>query len=620
MRKRSMLFGLILALLVLALCACEQGGACNHEFESWKVTKEVSCGGPGLQSRQCHKCGFTETSEISGNVAHTEEVLPAVAATCTTDGLTEGKRCSVCQTVTVKQETLLATGHAEVVDAAVAATCTEAGLTEGKHCTRCQEVTVPQEEVPAAGHTEVVDAAVAATCTESGLTEGKHCSVCQAVIVKQETVEATGHTEVVDAAVAATCTETGLTEGKHCAVCNLVILAQETVATTGHNFNQTPVKAPTCNTEGSMQFACQTCGYSYTAAVTMPAFTATQIHDMAAAAVGEVITYDASGNALSLGSCFVYSSDGTIVTNYHVIEGAHSATVTINNVTYGVKQVLAYSPTYDLAVLKIDATGLAVLPVCTNTHAVGETVYAFGSSQGLTATFSQGIISHASRDVGGVLCVQHDAAISSGNSGGPLINRFGEIIGINTFYISDSQNLNFAVSVTELSKLDYSNPMTLEQMTKAERSAFQIMRDYIMTYGDFYAEDNEYSVIMESVFSDDGAEYITYYDYDLTYNELELNLTIDWEMQLTIYITEEDGVYGWKYVDVYDDYMYGYQDAAAYKEGALLSYEYYELNDLDTAEALCDWCTTLADLLCGWLNYDLEGMGLTAKDLGFIHY
>lgn len=84
--------------------------------------------------------------------------------------------------------------HTEVVDKAVEPTCTETGLTEGKHCSVCSAVLVKQEVVPAKGHTEVVDKAVEPTCTKTGLTEGKHCSVCSAVLVEQEVVPARGFT------------------------------------------------------------------------------------------------------------------------------------------------------------------------------------------------------------------------------------------------------------------------------------------------------------------------------------------------------------------------------------------------------------------------------------------
>ena len=147
---------------------------------------------------------YTYTNGVwTGNcLNHTEEVLAAVAPTCTTTGLAEGKKCSVCDNILVEQEVIPALGHTEVIDAGYAATCTEVGLSDGKHCSVCSEVIVPREVIPALGHTEVIDAAVAATCTATGLTEGKHCSVCNEVIAEQTETPALGHEykkEYVDA-------------------------------------------------------------------------------------------------------------------------------------------------------------------------------------------------------------------------------------------------------------------------------------------------------------------------------------------------------------------------------------------------------------------------------------
>ena len=111
--------------------------------------------------------------------------------------------------------------HSEVTDAAVAPTCTTTGLTEGKHCSVCGTVTVAQTVVPAS-HTEVVDAAVPATCSATGLTEGKHCSVCGTVTVAQTTlpIDPTAHSWGEWATVkAASCTETGV-ESRVCALNN----------------------------------------------------------------------------------------------------------------------------------------------------------------------------------------------------------------------------------------------------------------------------------------------------------------------------------------------------------------------------------------------------------------
>ena len=86
-----------------------------------------------------------------------------------------------------------ATGHKVVVDQAKEATCTEDGLTEGKHCSVCNEVIKKQEVIPSTGHKEVLDSAKEATCTNTGLTEGIHCSICNKIIKKQEIIPALGH-------------------------------------------------------------------------------------------------------------------------------------------------------------------------------------------------------------------------------------------------------------------------------------------------------------------------------------------------------------------------------------------------------------------------------------------
>ena len=198
------------------------------------------------------------TGPDASDHVHTVVVDEAVAPTCTEDGLTGGKHCSVCNEVIAKQEVLPAYGHKESTDNGYAPTCTNPGLTDGTRCSICNRVVVAQQTIPALGHTEVTDKAVAETCTEDGLTEGKHCSVCNTVTVAQKVIPA-AHKIVVDPAVPSTCTEDGLTEGKHCSACDTVIVAQEVVPA-GHKFGDwnTTVE-PTEESEGLKTRACSGC-------------------------------------------------------------------------------------------------------------------------------------------------------------------------------------------------------------------------------------------------------------------------------------------------------------------------------------------------------------------------
>jgi len=145
----------------------------------------------------------------------------------------------------------------------------------------------------------------------------------------------------------------------------------------------------------------------------------------------------------SLGSGVIVRADGVIVTNNHVIEGGQEITVSLADRREFPAKVLLADPRADLAVLKIDATGLPVLPIGRGEDLqVGDLVLAIGNPFGVGQTVTNGIISALNRtEVGSgdaFSYIQTDAAINPGNSGGALVDMDGDLIGVNSFILSRS--------------------------------------------------------------------------------------------------------------------------------------------------------------------------------------
>lgn len=159
--------------------------------------------------------------------------------------------------------------------------------------------------------------------------------------------------------------------------------------------------------------------------------------------VGDSVVYIQDG--ASQGSGFVYREDGYIITNYHVVSGNDEVQVTFTDGETYNAEVIGSDVYTDLAVLKVDKTGLDPLEFAdTDDVNVGQTAIAIGNPFGLESSMTQGIISQKGRSItieGGFSIrnvLQTDASINPGNSGGPLMNREGEVVGVNTAIETDT--------------------------------------------------------------------------------------------------------------------------------------------------------------------------------------
>lgn len=165
------------------------------------------------------------------------------------------------------------------------------------------------------------------------------------------------------------------------------------------------------------------------------------------------------------GTGFVWDERGYIVTNFHVVQEANAARVTLADQTTHRAQLVGVFPDRDIAVLKIDAPKGKLPPLALGTSrdlVVGQKVYAIGNPFGLDQTLTTGIVSALNREIDSVTqrtirgVIQTDAAINPGNSGGPLLDSAGRVIGVNTAIYSPSggsAGIGFAIPIDEVNRI-----------------------------------------------------------------------------------------------------------------------------------------------------------------------
>ena len=233
--------------------------SCKHSTTELRNVKAATCSAEGYTGdTYCKTCGTkTKSGTAVAKLTHSYTSTITTAPTCTQAGV-KTFTCSKCGDKYT--ETIAKKGHTEVTVTGKAATCTQAGLTDGKKCSVCGTVTVAQTTIPKKAHTEVVDKAVSATCTKTGLTEGKHCSVCNTVILAQTVVPVKNHSySSWKQTKAPTCTAEGEKQ-RTCSSCGKV--EKQAVATVDHAYT-TEIIEPACTEKGMTIYTCSKCAYSY---------------------------------------------------------------------------------------------------------------------------------------------------------------------------------------------------------------------------------------------------------------------------------------------------------------------------------------------------------------------
>jgi putative serine protease PepD len=196
--------------------------------------------------------------------------------------------------------------------------------------------------------------------------------------------------------------------------------------------------------------------------------------------------FGGSQQSQAQGSGFVYDTDGHIITNDHVVDGANSISVAFADGTKYSAKVVGTDPSSDLAVIKVDAPSSKLHPLTLGDSSaleVGDGVVAIGSPFGLDETVTAGIVSALNRDISSVNrftisgVIQTDAAINHGNSGGPLLNMSGEVVGVNSQIESDSggnEGVGFSVPSNTVSSV-------VSKLVKGQKVEHPYLGVYVQT-------------------------------------------------------------------------------------------------------------------------------------------
>ena len=548
-----------------------------------------------------HEHSFSEWETVS---------LP----TCTSFGLEKRE----CECGDVEYKTLEATAHTNVVDPSVDASCDATGKTEGVHCSTCGAIISKQDETAKIAHTysdwETVSLP---SCTSIGREKRE----CECGFTQYATIDALGHTEVADARIEATCDTAGKTEGSHCDVCGDVIVHQELIPPIGHKCDDVSVITEAAHgVEGTKRYSCtnEGCEYSYDETYDLPTLTAEEIFSEASQYTGVLSLYDTYGNPIRQCSAFVISADGKIVTSTYFLDNAFVGVFTLGENEYEVTDVLAYSNDTAYAVLEINATDLPYARICEGEIVNGEIVYSVGCPAGLTPSITEAIVSNANRISREIRFIQHDSMLSEGYFGGPLLNCYGEVIGINNMTLAQNEQLPVATHIGEMDKLDYSAPMTMLEYGELTYTPMEKVGNWVANFQNCYSP----GVIGYRI---QGSNYYYCIGYAESGSFVEVQGYWRFENQYDVYtsliINNLSGTY--EVVGSFTDgarlnEFSGFIDAATYSKDTVIEYDTYYGRYWNESEIMALYNESIYKTIV-WFEYYLETyfFDLTIADFGF---
>ena len=265
--KKKILFSFILLLSVALITACRkkpddvvQGKPCDHLDTEWITVFDSTCHTLGQKEQVCQKCNKVITTAIINMKNHTEVVVPAKDATCTEEGLTSYKKCSVCNQTLVEPEVIPALNHNYKLDVE--------SLTDtlAKYeCTNCNEsyfVEITNGYVCEGEHTEGEFTLVEeSTCSKNGK-EHKTCLVC-GIELEVNYLPLASHEEEVIKGYEPSCGVDGLTDGLKCSSCGKMLTEQKTIEKLEHEYVITNTVFPTEDKDGYNEYTCSNCQDTY---------------------------------------------------------------------------------------------------------------------------------------------------------------------------------------------------------------------------------------------------------------------------------------------------------------------------------------------------------------------